>query len=89
MTHCHNLEAVDRILRDLPRSRLPLGGIIMLHLGDFRQILAVVLAYNSSQIVSACFKRSGLNPLLKCFHLQENMRLQVFRQNPYATSDAL
>lgn len=42
MTHRHNLESVERTLRDLFRSVLSLGRIVVLCIGDLTQILRVV-----------------------------------------------
>lgn len=60
MMHRHNLDALNRTLRNLRRSTLPFGGIIMSCLGDFWQILPVMQTVNRSHIGNACFKRSRL-----------------------------
>lgn len=89
MTNLHNLEAVFRTLCDLRQSALPFGGIIMLYLGNFLQILPFLRAANRSQIVSPCFKRSRFYFLLKLLHVFENIWLQSLREDPHAVQDAL
>lgn len=60
INHRHSLKAIDRTLRDMRKFTLPFGGVIVLCIGDFRQILPVVRAANTSQIVNACFEHSKL-----------------------------
>lgn len=65
MTHRHNLDSINCTLRDILWSILPFAGIVMLCIGYFRQILAVLSADNRFQIVCTCLKRSRLFPLFK------------------------
>lgn len=60
MSHRHNLEAVDRTLRNVLLLTLPFGEIANLLIGDFRQILPVVRAASHSQKVAAFLKKSNL-----------------------------
>lgn len=76
MLHRHNLECLDRSLRDLlNKPDVPFGGITMLFGGDFRQTLPVVPHGSREQIVGATFCRSRLWGQLRIFHLRTNMRL--------------
>lgn len=53
----NNLGAVDRTLKDFHCSALPFERIVILCVGDSRQVLPLVQAANRYQIVSACFKK--------------------------------
>jgi hypothetical protein len=56
MMHKYALESVDRTLRAIRQDDRPLGGIVVLLAGDFRQILPVVPRANDAQIISACIE---------------------------------
>lgn len=88
MIQRHNLEAVDRTLRDLCRSRFPFRGILVLLIADLWQFLPVVRTENRSHIVSTCFKRSRVFPLLPSLHLHTNVRLLALQNYPHAASEA-
>jgi hypothetical protein len=75
MSHRHNIEAVDRTLKDLTQSDDPFGGKVCLCGGDFRQILPVVERGGRAQTVRACLKRSSLWPHMRHLSLRENMRI--------------
>lgn len=75
LTHRHSLETVDKTLKGLLCSVLPLAEFLTPCIGDFRQILPVVLAANCSQMVSAYFNRSRLFPLFKRLFLHGYMRI--------------
>lgn len=66
-----------------------MGWIAVLQIGDFCQVLPVVIAANCLQIVAVCFKESGLFGLFKLLHLQQNMRLQALHDDPNATKEEL
>ena len=53
LTHCHALELVDRLLKDLMDSNLPFGGKVVALGGDFFQVLPVVRKVSLPQIVNA------------------------------------
>jgi len=80
----HNVEAVYRSLRNLHekhaeeawRAKVPFAGKVMVFGGDFRQILPVVPGSNRAGTVAASLKRSDLWPIMKVFHLGENMRVK-------------
>lgn len=65
MSHRYNLEAVDKMLRDIVRSHIRCGGKVLLLVGNFLQILLIICQRNRSQISSAFFKRSRPYPFLK------------------------
>lgn len=88
MTHRHNHEAVDRTLHDLCRFTFSFGGIPVLLMGNFWQILPVVPAANWSPIFNTCFKRLGLFPLFTSSHSYSNMRLLALHNYPHATPSA-
>jgi len=67
-------EVVDRTLRDLTDRNEPLGDIIFVMLGDFRQVLPVIPQGSHADIVSASIKNSYLWESIEVFRLLENMR---------------
>jgi hypothetical protein len=74
MTNKFAFEAVDRTLRDLTDRNEPLGGIIFVMSGDFRQVLLVIPQGSHADIVSASIKNSYLWEFVEVFRLSENMR---------------
>lgn len=87
--HRHNLEALDRNLRNPRRSIVPFEGILVLLIGDFWYILTVVRAASRPQIVSACFKRLQNFSLFTSLHLHSYGRLLALQNDHHATPDAL
>ncbi|XP_014780017.1 uncharacterized protein LOC106876122 [Octopus bimaculoides] len=77
MAHRGALEALDRSLRDIKDSTVPMGGITLLLLGDFRQTLPVIPKGNTAGTVRACLKSSALWPLVKTIKLHTNMRAHM------------
>jgi hypothetical protein len=75
MTHRFAFEALDRTLRDLRNSQEPMGGIITVLCGDFRQILPIIPKGSRPDIVNATLKRSALWKHVKHMTLNKNMRL--------------
>lgn len=65
MTHRHKIDAEDQKLQDIEGSTLPFGGIAVLFIEKFRQILPVVRVTNWFQIVRAFFRQSRLFLLFK------------------------
>ena len=57
MAHIHQVDCVDRSLRDITKVDKPFGGIPTVFSGDLRQIL---LHGNQAQIVKACVQSSPL-----------------------------
>ena len=75
--HKYAVEAVDRTLRDIREVDKPMGGIVTVFGGDFKQILPVVPRGSHPHIVSACMKRSKLWNHIKVLELCENMRIKL------------
>lgn len=42
MMHRHGFEALNRTLQDIRKNDLPMGGVMVILAGDFRQILPIV-----------------------------------------------
>ena len=70
----HNLECVERTLRDLMNSKELFGGKVVCLGGDPRQTLPVVRRGSRAQIVRACVQMSPLYVHFKEFKLSQNMR---------------
>ncbi|XP_052823644.1 uncharacterized protein LOC128247667 [Octopus bimaculoides] len=77
MAHRGALEALDRSLRDIKDSTVPMGGITLLCSGDIRQTLPVIPKGNRADTVRACLKSSALWPLMKTLKLHSNMRAHM------------
>jgi len=78
MAHRKALEAVDRTLRDLRASELPMGGVTVVLSGDFRQTLPVVPKGTKTDQLLACLKSSPLWPAVRSIALATNMRARLF-----------
>lgn len=77
MAHKHQVDAVDRTLRDLRANpNLPFGGLTVVFAGDFRQILPVIPRGGRSQIVNSCIKYALCWEHVVDLHLTQNMRLE-------------
>lgn len=75
MSHKHNFEAVDSMLRIIRRCPdKPCGGILFIGSGDFRQIPPVVPSGTMADIVNASIKSSQLWSLFEQFALTVPMR---------------
>ena len=70
----HNLECVERTIRDLMNSQELFGGKVICLGGDPRQTLPVVKRGSRAQIVRACLQMSPLYINFKEFKLKMNMR---------------
>lgn len=94
MSHRHNFESVDRMLRDLMRKEghfhvdLPFGGKTILFGGDFRQCLPIIKHGSRGDIVKGCLHRSLLWDGIRRFQLHTNMRAQL-ATDPAEASAAL
>ena len=72
--HRHNIEAVDRTLKDIMESEELFGGKVVCLAGDPRQTLPVVKRGGRAAIVMSCIQMSQIFPQLKMCYLTENMR---------------
>ncbi len=78
MLHEHQLQALDRTLRDLMEKRdVAFGGKVLILAGDFRQTLPVVPGANRPQIVKICINKSHLWRHFKVLSLTQNMRVRA------------
>jgi hypothetical protein len=77
MTHRFAFEALDRTLRDLKNSQEPMGGIVTILCGDFRQVLPIIANGSRSDIVRATLQNSTLWKHIKHMRLKKNMRLNM------------
>ena len=75
MAHFHQVDCVDRSLRDIRKVDKPFGGIPTVFSGDRWQILPVVHHGNQAQIVKACIHSSKLWFQVLQLKLTENMRV--------------
>lgn len=76
MQNRYDIEAVDRMLRDVRKDDRPFGGIATCFCGDFRQILPVVKGAESGRIAQSTLRRSYLWSHIQVLRLTENMRLR-------------
>ena len=78
MQHKHNMEAVDRTLRDiLNEPEKVFGGLTFVFGGDFKQILPVIIRGGKAQTIGASLRKSRLWGHLIVLHLHQNMRLNT------------
>ena len=75
MMHCHQLSCLDRFLKELMTSDNDMGGKLVVFMGDFRQILPVVIFGGKEHILEATIKKNELWNNLQTFTLNENMRV--------------
>ena len=72
--HRHNIEALERSLRDIMAKNTLFGGKVVCFSGDPRQTLPVVRRGGRAQIVRACIQMSPLYSSIKEHKLSKNMR---------------
>jgi hypothetical protein len=77
MAHRHLPESLDRTLRFVMDRDEPFGGLVIVFLGDFRQVLPVVKKGRRHQIVDASFKHSPLWKQIRVRNLTTNMRVMM------------
>ncbi|UYV67936.1 hypothetical protein LAZ67_5002546 [Cordylochernes scorpioides] len=77
MAHKIALEALDRTLQDIRDDPQPMGGLVVLLAGDFRQTLPVVTRGTPADELNACLKYSYLWSHIVKMHLTVNMRVQL------------
>ena len=54
------VEAVDILLRQLKDCQLPFGGVLLLGIGDFRQVAPVVRGCNKAGVLDSSIRASAL-----------------------------
>ncbi|UYV81931.1 hypothetical protein LAZ67_21000181 [Cordylochernes scorpioides] len=74
MAHRHALEAVDITLKDCRQDQRPMGGVVLLLAGDFRQILPIIPRGTIADELHACLKASPLWSFVERLTLSTNMR---------------
>ncbi|UYV62704.1 hypothetical protein LAZ67_2001639, partial [Cordylochernes scorpioides] len=74
MAHRHALEAVDITLKDCRQDQRPMGGVVLLMAGDFRQILPIIPRGTIADELHACLKASPLWSFVERLTLSTNMR---------------
>ncbi|UYV68948.1 hypothetical protein LAZ67_6001757 [Cordylochernes scorpioides] len=74
MAHRHALEAVDITLKDCRQDQRPMGGVVLLLAGDFRQILPIIPRGTIADELYACLKASPLWSFVERLTLSTNMR---------------
>jgi hypothetical protein len=77
ISHKSALEALDRTLQDLRGNHKPMGGIVLVLAGDFRQTLPVIPKGTPADELKACIKQSYLWPHVQKLSLTTNMRVRV------------
>lgn len=83
MARKEHIEAIDKGLRDIcGKPNVAFGGKLILFMGDFRQILAVIQRANYRDIVNAVLHKSYLWKHIHVFQLKTNQRVrQLKKQN--------
>lgn len=77
MTHKKVIEAVNASLQDIRNEdKKPMGGILLVLAGDFRQTLPIIPKGTAADQIEACIKRSSLWETVKTLRLTINMRVQ-------------
>ena len=74
--HKHLYETMDRSFRSLLENDEPYGGKVILHSGDWKQILPVIQGGSRAEIVQATLKASHLWVHVQLFPLTENVRIK-------------
>ena len=75
MSHVHQVDCVDRSLRDILKVDKPFGRMVVVSGGDPHQILPVVCQGSRSQIVKSCIHSSPLWTQIQQLSLKTNMRV--------------
>ena len=77
MAHKAGIEALDRSLRDIRDCDRVFGGLTVLLIGDFQQILPVVKKGTPADEIKACAKSSFLWCKVRQLTLRRNMRAHL------------
>ncbi|XP_014776631.1 uncharacterized protein LOC106873680 [Octopus bimaculoides] len=78
MAHRGGLEALDRALRDIQGSQVPMGSAMLLLSGDLRQSLPVIPKGTRADEAQACLKSSLLRHHVMTLTLSTNMRARLY-----------
>ena len=74
-THAKNIEATEKLLRDLTQRDIPWGGVpLMIFFGDFMQIAPITNDNSDLAAISASFKLSNLWHNVEVLRLTTNYR---------------
>ena len=65
MAHKYAIEALDRTLQDLRENKSPMGGVVFLMAGDFRQTLPVIPKGTKADEIKACIKNPIFGHVLR------------------------
>ncbi|UYV71174.1 hypothetical protein LAZ67_8002034 [Cordylochernes scorpioides] len=89
MAHRHALEAVDITLKDCRQDQRPMGGVVLLLAGDFRQILPIIP--REATILTGCFQNEEVFiPRIPLIHDDKHSPLHFKRlQFPIRVSFAM
>ena len=85
--HKNLYETIDRSFQNLLENDKPYGGKVILHSGDWKQILPVVQGGSRAEIVQATLKNSYLWDHVQLFHLTENVRIKNAKGDDAAQYD--
>ena len=85
--HKHVYETIDRSFQNLMENDLPYGGKIILHSGDWKQILPVLQGGSRADIVEATLKCSKIWDHIQVFQLTENVRIKNAKSDDAAQYD--
>eukprot|EP00106_Octopus_bimaculoides_P000143 XP_014767585.1 PREDICTED: ATP-dependent DNA helicase pif1-like [Octopus bimaculoides] len=77
MAHKRALEALDRALKDIRDCQAPMGGVMLLLSGDFRQTLLVIPKGNRANEVQVCLTSSPLWHHVTILTFTTNMRARL------------
>lgn len=79
MAHKILLEAVDTTLKDIrTQPTLPMGGLVVVLAGDFRQTLPIVQNGTPADQIHACIKNSWIWEHVQLHRFSINMRARLF-----------
>ena len=77
MVHKNALRALDSTLQDLRGNPSPMGGVLLLLAGDFRQTLPIIAKGTQADEIEACLKSSYLWRIVEFRRLTTNMRARL------------
>ena len=81
MAHKHAFRALDNTLQELRRNPAPMGGVLLMLAGDFRQTLPIISKGTPADEIDACLKSSYLWSGVHKRKLTINMRARLQNDN--------